>query len=43
MSFLERLFRRAEAPQTRTSNDKEEARTDMTTAKDIISSSRTTT
>lgn len=35
MSFLERLFRRAEA-QTRTTNDKEEARTDMTTAKDVI-------
>lgn len=36
MSFLEKLFRRAEAPQSRTTNDKEEARTDMTTAKDVI-------
>jgi glutamine synthetase len=36
MSFIERLFRRPAAPQTKTINHEEEARTDMTTAKDII-------
>jgi glutamine synthetase len=36
MSFLERLFRRAPAPQAHADKTKEEARIDMTTAKDVL-------
>jgi len=36
MSFIDKLFRRAEAQQTNADKTKEEARTDMTTAKDVI-------
>ncbi len=36
MSFLEKLFRRSAAQQKHATNDKEEARIDMTTAKDVL-------
>jgi glutamine synthetase len=36
MSFLEKLFRRAEKPQPNAIKTKEEVRIDMTTAKDVL-------